>query len=145
MRDFEANVKIDQVVDSAVFTADADGASVDMKDYTHVFFLANVGESGDTLSGSVYVLLELEDSADDSSFANCADADLTNSVTGATVGTFAKIDAAAEDDTPYYTEYRGSARYVRPVVNVVGTHSNGIPIGIVAFRFGAERVPVTQS
>ena len=144
MRDIEGEVRHDQVLDPVVLTADADGASVDMKDFSHVAFYALVGESGDTLSGSLYILLEVEESDDDSSFTNVADADLTNSVTGATVGTFAKIDAAAEDDVVAVTQYRGTARYVRPVVNLVGTHSNGVPVGILALRFGAERVPVSQ-
>lgn len=145
MRDIEKNVRHDQVVDPVVFTADADGASIDMKDYSHCAFYALVGESGDTLSGSVYVELEVEESADDSSFTDVADADLTNYVAGNNDGTFAKVDAAAEDDAVYMTQYRGAARYVRPVVNITGTHSNGIPIGILALRFGAERAPVTQS
>ena len=144
-RDFENNLRDDQVVDPAAATVDADGASVDMKDYNSVAFYALVGATGDTLDADNYILLELEDSADNSSFANVADADMTNSVTGATVGTFAKINAAAEDDAVYMTEYHGGARYVRPVINVVGTHTNGTPIGILALRAGAGRLPVTQA
>ena len=144
MRDIERNVRHDQVLDPVVLTADADGASVDMKDYEHVAFYALVGESGDTLSGTVYLELELEESDDDSTFTDVADADITNSVTGNNTGTFAKIDAAAEDDAVYMTQYKGNSRYVRPVVNISGTHSNGVPVGILAVRFGAERVPVTQ-
>ena len=144
LRDIEANLRHDQVVDPVVLTADADGASVDMKDYSHVAFYALVGESGDTLSGSVLVDLEVEESDDDSTFTDVADADITNAVTGTTTGTFGRIDAAAEDDAVYMTQYKGNARYVRPVVNLTGTHTNGIPIGIVAFRFGAETVAVTQ-
>ena len=143
-RDFEDNIKITQVVDPVVITADANGASVDLLGYKGVTFVANVGESGDTLSTSVYVELELEDSADDSTFADCADAEVTNSVTGNNTGTFAKIDAAAEDDAFYETTYKGAARYVRPVINVSGTHTNGIPISITAFRFGATYKPVSN-
>lgn len=144
MRDIEGQVRHDQVIDPVVLTADADGASVDMQQYEHVAFYALVGESGDTLSGTVYLELELEESADDSTFTDVADADMTNTVTGNNDGTFAKIDAAAEDDAVYMTQYKGSKRYVRPVVNISGTHSNGIPVGILAERFGAESLPVTQ-
>jgi hypothetical protein len=144
MRDIEGEVRHDQVLDPVVLTADADGDSVDMKDYEHVAFYALVGESGDTLSGTVYLELEVEESADDSSFTDVADADLTNYVAGTNDGTFAKIDAAAEDDAVYMTQYKGSKRYVRPVANISGTHSNGIPVGILAVRFGAKTVPVTQ-
>ena len=144
MRDFENNLKHDLVVETAAITADTDGASVDMKDYSHVAFYALVGQSGDTLSGSVYIELELEESDDDSTFSDCADADVTNTVTGNNTGTFAKIDAAAEDQAIYMCEYKGSKRYVRPVVNVSGTHSNGTPIGIMAVRSGHDTLPVSN-
>lgn len=144
LRDFENNIRHDQVVDPVVISADADGDSVDMKGYRSVAFYALVGESGDTLSGTVYVELELEDSADDSSFTDCVDAVVTNTVTGNNTGTFAKIDAAAEDDAVFMCEYKGSARYVRPVINISGTHTNGIPIGIIALRSGDGSLPVTQ-
>lgn len=141
----EENVRHDQVMDPVVLTADADGASVDMQQYNHVAFYALVGESGDTLSESVYLELEIEDSADDSSFSDAADADVSNTVSGNNTGTFAKIDAAAEDDAVYMTQYSGTARYVRPVANISGTHTNGIPVGIMAMRWGARSVAVTQA
>jgi len=144
IRDFESNFKYDQVVDPVVVTADADGSSVDLLGYSGVTFLAAVGESGDTLSTSVYIELEVEDSADDSTFADCADALVTNSVTGNNTGTFAVINAAAEDDAVYATTYKGPKRYVRPVINVSGTHSNGTPIGIIAIRFGAATKAVSN-
>ncbi len=143
IRDFESRMKVDQVVDPVVITADADGASVDLLGYEKVTFLALIGESGDTLSGSVYVELEVEDSADDSSFSDAADADLQTYVAGNNDGCFGVINAAAEDDAVYKTTYRGSERYVRPVINVTGTHTNGIPIGILAVRFGKHELPVS--
>lgn len=143
-RDFENNLKHDQVLDPVVLTDSVNGGSIDMKDYRHCVFYALIGESGDTLSESVYVELELEDSDDDSTFADCADALVTNSVTGNNTGTFGKIDAAAEDDTLYMTEYKGAKRYVRPVVSLTGTHTNGIPVAIMALRSGDQSMPVTQ-
>lgn len=145
MRDFEANIRADQVVNPVVLDTDADedGSSVDLKDYDHVQFEALVGESGDTLSVSVYIELELEESDDNSTFTDVADTDITNAVTGANTGTFAKI-VLGGDDTLYMTQYKGSKRYVRPVVNMTGTHTNGTPVGVVAHRFGAERVAVSQ-
>lgn len=143
MRDFINNLKVDQVVDPAVHTADADGASVDMQDYERVTFIALVGETGDTLGSGVRLELEIEDSDDDSTFADAADADVVNYVDGANDGCFGVIDAAAEDDTYKICTYIGGSRYVRPVVNLVGTHTNGIPVGIVAIRQGKNEVPVS--
>lgn len=144
MRDFENNLKHDLVVVPVVVTADANGASVDMQEYRHLAFYAIVGDSGDTLSGSVYIELELEDSADDSTFADCADALVTNTVTGNNTGTFKKIDDPGEDQIIAMCEYKGSARYVRPVINVTGTHTNGTPITIMALRSGLRQVPVSN-
>jgi len=143
IRDFESRMKVDQVVDPAVITADTDGASVDLLGYEKVTFLALIGESGDSLSGSVKIELEVEDSDDDSSFSDAADADLQTYVAGTNDGCFAVVDAAAEDDAVYKTTYKGSSRYVRPVINVTGTHTNGTPIGIVAIRFGKHELPVS--
>jgi len=144
LRDFENNLKHDQLMDPVVLSASADGASVDMQGYRSVAFYALIGESGDTLSSSVYLELELEDSPDDSSFTDCVDAVVTNTVTGNNTGTFAKIDAAAEDDVIKVAEYKGSARYVRPVVSLTGTHTNGIPVAVMALRAGDGSLPVTQ-
>jgi hypothetical protein len=142
IRDFINNFKVDQVVDPAVHTADADGASVDLQEYNYVTFIALVGESGDTLGSGVRLELEVEDSDDDSTFADAADADVVNYVAGANDGCFGVIDAAAEDDTYKICTYRGGSRYVRPVVNIVGTHSNGIPVGVIAIRYGKNELPV---
>ena len=143
VRDFASNLKVTQVVDPVVITSDANGASVDMKGYGSVAFYALVGESGDTLSGSVYIELEIEDSDNDSDWADAVDADVRSSVTGNNTGTFAKIDAATEDDAVFLGQYDGSSRYVRPVINVTGTHTNGTPIGIIAVQSMADVLPVT--
>lgn len=133
-KNFDLFCSYSKVVTAEVLTADTDGSSVDMVDYDACTFLAMVGVSGDTLSGSVYIELEVEESVDDSSFTDVADADLTDYVAGTNDGTFALINDPAEDDVLAKTTYIGSKRYVRPVVNVTGTHTNGTPISIIAIR-----------
>lgn len=123
-------------------TTDITGATVDIGDYGGVRFIANVGISGDTLSGSVMVELELEHSDDGSTWADCADTDLSAYVAGTNDGTWAKIDDAAEDPAIHTVEYRGNKRYVRAMVLKTGTHTNGIPIGIVHERFDKRTRPV---
>lgn len=128
------NVSVSQLLDPATLTADANSASVDLIEHDSVLFIVNVGESGDTLSGSVKIELEIETSDDDSTFADAADADLSSSVSGTNNGTFAVIDADAEDDAVYTVAYLGRERYARVVVNVTGTHTNGTPISVTAVR-----------
>lgn len=137
LKDVYNNVTFVQVLDPATVTADANCTSIDLWDYPgEVTFAALIGESGDTLSGTVYIELEVEESDDNSTFTDVADADLSNYVAGNNDGCFGVIDAAAEDDAVYTTQYTGSSRYVRAVVNVTGTHTNGTPIGVVAIVAG---------
>ena len=142
-RDFISNFKETIAVVPSVHTADADGSSVDMLGFNYVTFYAILGDSGDTLSGSVMIELEVEESADDSSFTDVADDDLQGYVAGTNDGCFGLINAPAEDQTFFTATYKGSKRYVRPVVNVTGTHSNGTIVGIIAIQHGAQNLPVS--
>lgn len=142
MRDIINNMADSQLVDPAVITSDTDSASIDLLGYEHGALIFNVGESGDTLSGSVKIELEVEESDDDSSFSDVADADLSNYVAGTNDGCVAVIDAAAEDDSIHMVQYKGSKRYIRGVINVTGTHSNGTPMSITGLRFGKQQRPV---
>ena len=132
---------VTQIMDPAVVTADVDCTAVDLQGYNSCMFVVNVGESGDTLSGSVYIELEVEESSDNSTFTDVADADLRNYVAGNNDGCFGVIDAAAEDDAVFTCQYTGNERYVRVVVNVTGTHSNGTPISVTAIRAGEDILP----
>lgn len=136
------NVKITQLLDPATVTTDQNSASIDLKDYGTGTIVVSVGESGDTLSGSVKIELELEESDDNSSFTDCADTVLSSYVAGTNDGCFAVIDAAAEDDAVYTVSYLGGSRYVRAVVNVTGTHTNGTPIAVIGLRGDPKTAPV---
>lgn len=123
-------------------TTDGNGTAADLRNYKKALIVAQVGQSGDTLSSSVYWELEVEHSHDGSTWADCADADLQTSVAGSNTGTFAKIDSSTKDRTVYMTTYVGSRRYVRAVVNATGTHTNGTPIGVAIVPFGYAQLPV---
>lgn len=126
---------------NAVKTSDGNGSSADLRNYRGALIVADVGNSGDTLSGSVYLELEVEESDDDSSFTDVADADLHGYVDGTNDGCFAKIDAPAEDSLHILAEYKGSKRYIRAVVNVTGSHSSGIPVGVCIIPYGHSVKP----
>lgn len=144
MRDLYSNLSVSQLIDPDTLTADANSTAVDLQGYSSLMLVANVGASGDTLSGSVKIELEVEESDDNSTFTDVADADLHNAVDGTNDGTFAVIDDAAEDDAVYITGYQGNKRYVRAVVNVTGTHTNGTPISVSAIRGHAAERPVNS-
>lgn len=135
-------LEVDNALLPQVLTADANGAGIDCRGYEGgVIFAVHLGQSGDVLSGSVKVELEVEESDDDSTYDDAEDADLVDpntggagAVSGSNTGTFAVIDAAAEDETIKYVRYVGDKRYARVVVNLTGTHTNGIPVSAVALR-----------
>jgi hypothetical protein len=126
--------KITQCLDPAVTNSDTDCTAVDMNGYNECFLLVNVGESADTLNATNKIELEVEESSDNITFTDVADADLVNYVAGTNDGTFALIDAATEDDTAYFTAYRGNSPYVRVVLNFSGTHTTGTPISVTAIQ-----------
>jgi hypothetical protein len=132
------NTKLSVALAAGVKTTDGNGATIDTQGYEQLRMIAIVGPSGDTLSGSLKAELELEHSDDGSAWSDCADTDLVAAVTGTNPGTFAVIDDAAEDETVYQASYIGKKRYVRVVYNVTGTHTNGMPVGVVA-ELGSPR------
>lgn len=126
---------------AAIPTVDVSGATVDLLGYQTCLFTAYVGTSLDTLSGSLYIELEVEESDNNSDWSDVDDSDLSDYVAGTNDGCWAFIDAAAEDDVVVQTQYKGSKRYCRAVINVTGTHTNGTPITVISQKFGADVAP----
>lgn len=122
----------------ALRTGDATGVSVDTQDSVGVAVFAHIGLSGDTLSGSVKIEMELEESDDNSTWNDVADADLDAAVAGTNPGTFAVIDAAADDEQIYKVGYKGAKRYIRVVANFTGTHTNGCPLSAAVYLLPAH-------
>lgn len=141
LRDLFHKTGVESLKIPATITADSNSSSVDLANKQGVILAAHIGNSADTLSGSVYLEVEVEHSDDDSTFTDCADADIFNAVTGTNTGTIAKIDAPAEDSLVVLTGYKGSKRYVRLVFNVTGTHTNGVPVSAVAITQGLREQP----
>lgn len=142
IRDFASDLKITQSLVTATKTADANCTGVSMVGYSSVAFIVTMGDSGDTLSGSVKWELEIEESDDNSTYTDAPNASVRNYVTGTNTGTFAVIDAPSEDSTVFIGQYTGTKKYCRCVLNSTGTHTNGTPIGVIAIRSGANVLPV---
>lgn len=115
------------------------GVGVDLAGAGSALMIAAIGISGDTLSGSVYVTVKFQESNDNSTWNDIADADLgggANSVV---------IDDAAEDDVVVQRTYKGGKRYVRVFVDFTGTHTNGIPIAAVIVTGNLRHAPATYT
>ena len=126
-------------------TADTTGLSVAHGDTHGVRHTVNVGASGDTLSGSVFVNLIIQHSDDDSAWADVTDPEHVVLAQGETFaaadGIFRVIDAAGEADKAYSVDYIGPKAYSRVFVDLVGTHSNGIVIGATAQSTAPRKFP----
>jgi len=150
MRDLHNNIEVSQLLDPATLTADATDAdtttsSIDLQNYDSAEIIVNVGESGDTLSGTVKWDFALYESADNTTFTAVADADLLtrgNSITTTTNGIFATVDATDEDDAVYKVGYVGSKRYVHVNIDPTGAHSNGTPLSVTGVRGNPNNAPV---
>lgn len=133
MKDLANNLSVLQLVDPATITSDTNSSSADLQFDSGVMLVVNVGESGDTLSGSVKFDYILEDSSDDSTFTAVTTAShVTYGSVNSSTGVFATVDAAAEDDAAYVIGYVGPNRYVRVKIDATGTHSNGTPHSVSA-------------
>ena len=136
IKDVYNDVTIVQNKACASVTADINCTAIDTWDYgaKAVTLIAVVGTGTTGPDASNYFDIEVEHSDDNSTWADCADADLSNSVTGTNTGTFAVVNAADEDDLSYATQYVGGKRYVRVVLNETGTAA--VPIGVIAIHGG---------
>lgn len=148
---YNTDIKVTQTLVGilSASTTDINCTGVDGKGYASVIHQVILGDSADTLSGSVMVELELEESDDDSSYTDCANTALENPttggaghVTGTNTGTFAVVDAPSEDSLAFAVRYTGTKRYSRVVVNKTGTHTTGIEAYAQAFRARPTVLPV---
>lgn len=133
MRDLHNNVAVSQMLDPATTTADATTSSIDLQGYDAAEVIVNVGQSGDTLSGTVYWDFILQESDDNTVFSVVADADALSSNTLAS-GVFQTVDATGEEDTAYKVGYVGGKRYVHVKIDATGTHTNGTVLGVTGVR-----------
>lgn len=122
-RELKTKVKVVQVLTPNVVNDDTDGtagAAADMKGYESALLVAQIGVSGDTLSGSVKLIpVAMESDSPTSGFTAVAAADL--------LGAFTLVDDPAEDDVVQTVAYIGTKRYVKVNIDTTGTHTNGTP------------------
>jgi hypothetical protein len=135
---FTDNFKAVSAVLPQVLTDDSAADAVDTLGHDLVVIQFHIGNSADTLSGSVKIECEVQDGAT-STTAACADDALDATVTGTNTGTVAVIDAPAEDSRIVTAQYVGGKRYIKPVINLTGTHTSGTPCAVTVL-LGNPRV-----
>lgn len=142
MKDLSNNISPAVSLPAAVRTAAANGTGVDLQGYESATVLVDVGAEGDTLSSSVHFEVSLEESDDNSTFTDVAQASIIDG-TIASGGIFLKLDGTTGGDPDttggiFRVGYVGNKRYIRVVLAKTGTHSNGTPIGAMVVRGSAR-------
>ena len=76
MKDLTNSISPAVSLAAAVRSAAANGTGVDLQGYESATVLVDVGAEGDTLSSSVHFEISLEESDDDSTYTDVAQADI---------------------------------------------------------------------
>ena len=138
MKDLSNNISPAVSLAAATRTAAANGTGVDLQGYESATVLVDVGAEGDTLSSSVYFEVSLEESDDDSTYTDVAQAGIVDG-TIAAGGIFLKLDGTTGGNPDsaggiFRVGYVGNSRYIRVVLAKTGTHSNGTPLGAMVVK-----------
>lgn len=136
MRDLVDNIGVSQILNPVNATTTRISNSVDRQGYNSLLMVVNVGQSLDTLSGSIYWTIKPQHSDDNSSFSDCATDDVQGGVASYVVNS-SSLDRAA-----YKFGYKGSKRYVRITAVNTGTHTNGTTYAATALRSNPAVAPV---
>jgi hypothetical protein len=144
MFDLKNNIKLETSLAPILKSVDVNGTGVDLTGFSSAALVVNVGAAGDTFSGSVKTNLIIEDSDDNSTYTAVTS---NTDVTGGTVdssGIFQTIDANGEAGKTYGIGYVGGKKYIRAVIDIVGTHTNGTIYGAVVVKGTPISAPVTS-
>lgn len=138
-RELFNSIKIESVVATRVLTTSATPTVIDMSDASSVNFLVNMGTAADTLSGTVYWTIKLQESLDNITFTDVIDSEsLLIAINGVKQKGAISIvvDTIAKSAKIFEICYKvpGVKRYLKLLVNATGTHTNGTPVGVVAMK-----------
>lgn len=136
MKDLFHDVLVSQHVAPVVATTTKTSTAIDLQGYQSAMISVALGQSGDTLSGTVLWTLRVEHSSDNLSYTSVTASDMIDGKSSVVV------DAPSEDETIISFGYIGSKRFVRAVATPTGTHTNGTPLAVIAMRANASLAPV---
>lgn len=136
-RDLVSDIKVTQAFVNANRTATTTSDAIDTQGFGSAAVVFDIGNSADTLSGTVFWTLSLtECDTSGGTYTAVAAADIVSGV-----ATYV-IDAPAEDSIAVKVGYIGTKRYIKGVATATGTHTNGTPIGIISVLGHASFAPV---
>jgi len=145
MFDLKNNIELVECLNAIVKAADTNAAGIDTQGFNSSMAIVNVGAPGVTFSTTHKVDIRLQDSSDNSTFADVTD---NAYVTGGTVGgtgIWQTIDADGDCNAVYGLGYVGPERYYRVVLDFSGTHGTGTVFGVVGAQSNPLHAPTTEA
>ena len=145
MFDLKNNIELVECLNAIVKAADTNAAGIDTQGFNSSMAIVNVGAPGVTFSTTHKVDIRLQDSSDNSTFADVTD---NAYVTGGTVGgtgIWQTIDADGDCNAVYGIGYVGPERYYRVVLDFSGTHGTGTVFGVVGAQSNPLHAPTTEA
>lgn len=139
MRDIYSNLSVTQILSAAAAKTTQTSSPVDLQGFNGAMIVFNMGLSGDTLSGSVYWTLKIQDSPDGVTYTDVAVGLLSGNQSSNTI----VLNAPGQDQKAYKFGYIGNNRYLQAVATPTGTTTNGIPIGIISTRGKPSLAPTS--
>jgi hypothetical protein len=149
LHDIVNNIGIEQsLMPQTIIASALNSGNIDMLGAEALAVVVLVGNTADTLSGSVRIDLKIEHAEDNGSgaagaYAACTDEDVQN-FTGLVSGVFLSIDSAGEKQKRYAIGYRGGKRFVKVTATPTGLTA-GAPVAMLALKGNAAQVPVNNS
>lgn len=123
------------------------GTGVDLRGFSAAEAVVHVGTYNETVSGA-FSEFSLQESDDDTTYTDVANADLTDTVaatctvTGAsTTGVFGKTSSTSNDEVVFKTGYKGTKRYIRVKENAEKNHNVGLVSSAVIIKAIPNSLP----
>lgn len=138
----EAELGLVEATLATGITADQNGPGVDLLGFNGAEVIVYIAANA-SIDGSNYWSLELEESADDSTYTDVAEADMIDPIASTTTGQFGLIDSTTEDSAFFRVGYRGNLRYIRVVCNITGT-PGATKFACCILKCGPSAIPTTN-
>lgn len=144
--DLHHNILVESVLKAQVVSGAAGEVAVtkiDRQGFESLEFIAALGESGDTLSGSLKLefILKEGDLSDGSDLAPVTDETVILGAIPDSNSIVITVDADGEDGKIYSVGYVGNKRFAALVPKKTGTHTNGVPLAVIAIKGAAHKRP----
>ena len=143
MKSLKGNIKMSLAMVNATPSTDQTGTSIDLKGYNAIELGTVFGDGAVSYDDTNKIEAYLQESNDGSTWNDVAAEHIQNGLTGTVhTSTYALINGSADENTLYKVDYIGYKRYVRPMLDFIGTHGSGIQVTTIAILNPENILPV---